>query len=289
MAAGKYGALPNGLSPGAAAFAAAAAGNPYFSSVIKSGLAAASGPQLQHPGLNGSIHPPTQPLAPIPQGIHPPFQSPTTPVRISGTPDVAPPNEAQRSSPSSTTMNIDRPLSSSPPANVDNCSPKTLNLSGPPSSLPQSSPSSGFTKPPVSSSSSSLFFPHLSPAASLAAASSTAAFYSGLRNLQQFQQQQAAAAAAAALHGTASSPHSSSALGSTPSNPDNSLRTSSQISPPLFNALRLPTSSGFVPISVSPKYASDSRISDASCVNGGASPPRISPRSISAFSVESNS
>ena len=45
MAAGKYGALPNGLSPGAAALAAAAAGNPYFTSVIKSGLAAASGPQ----------------------------------------------------------------------------------------------------------------------------------------------------------------------------------------------------------------------------------------------------
>ena len=41
LAAGKYGGLPNGLSPGAAAFAAAAAGNPYFSSVIKSGLAAA--------------------------------------------------------------------------------------------------------------------------------------------------------------------------------------------------------------------------------------------------------
>ena len=46
LAAGKYGAcLPSGLSPGAAALAAAAAGNPYFTSVIKSGLAAASGPQ----------------------------------------------------------------------------------------------------------------------------------------------------------------------------------------------------------------------------------------------------
>ena len=47
LAAGKYGGLPNGLSPGAAAFAAAAAGNSYFSSVIKSGLAAASGPQCK--------------------------------------------------------------------------------------------------------------------------------------------------------------------------------------------------------------------------------------------------
>ena len=46
LAAGKYGAcLPSGLPPGAAALAAAAAGNPYFTSVIKSGLAAATGPQ----------------------------------------------------------------------------------------------------------------------------------------------------------------------------------------------------------------------------------------------------
>ena len=46
LAAGRYGAgFPNGLSPTAAALAAAAAGNPYFTSAIKSGLAAASGPQ----------------------------------------------------------------------------------------------------------------------------------------------------------------------------------------------------------------------------------------------------
>ena len=250
-----------------------------------------------HPGLNGGIHPPTQPLAPLPQAIHPPFQSPTSlgtsaQMRLSGTPDGAHSIETQRSSPPSSTVNVDRPLSSSPPSNTANCSPRTLHMAGPPSSLPQPASSVGFTKPAISSSSSSLFFPHLSPAASLAAASSTAAFYSGLRNLQQFQQQhQAAAVAAAALQASAPSPgaiSSASTVGLTQSNPENTLSTGSQISPPLFNALRFPTTSGFIPISVSPKYASESRISDGSCIGGGASPPRTSPRSISAFSVDSN-
>ena len=213
-------------------------------------------------------------------------------MRISGTPDGIQSHETQRSSPPSSSVNVDRPVSSSPPASAENSSPKAVNIAGQENSIPQPLSSSGFTKPPVSSSSSSLFFPHLSPAASLAAASSTAAFYSGLRNLQQFQQQQAAAAAAVALHGNVSTPGvtaSAASVGPIQSNSDNSLRTGSQISPPIFNALRLPTSSGFVPISVSPKFTSDSRISDANCVNGGASPPRISPRSISAFSMESNS
>ena len=247
---------------------------------------------MPHPGLNSSIHPPTQPLAPIPQAIHSPFQSPTAPIRISGTPDGIQSHETQRSSPPSSSVTVDRPMSSSPPAQTENSSPKAVYIAGQANSIPQPSSGSGFTKPPVSSSPSSLFFPHLSPAASLAAASSTAAFYSGLRNLQQFQQQQAAAAAAVALHGNVSSPGvttSAASIGPIQSNSDNSLRTGSQISPPIFNALRLPTSSGFVPISVSPKFANDSRISDVNCVSGGASPPRVSPRSISAFSVESNS
>ena len=246
------------------------------------------------------MHPPSQPIAPIPQSMHSPFQTPTTlnpsmPIRMSGTPEAMQSNEPQRSSPPSSSVHIERPLSSSPPCTAGH-SPKISNNSGTPS-LPPSTSNVGFTKPVISSASSSLFFPHLSPAASLAAASSTAAFYSGLRNLQQFQQQQhAAAVAAAALHANTSPSGSAPAvLGSINSNSDNTINGVSQISPPLFNAipsLRLPTSSGFVPISVSPKCANDNRMSEGSCVSGaigGASPPRISPRSISAFSVESNS
>ena len=247
------------------------------------------------------MHPPSQPLAPIPQSIHSPFQSPTSmnpsmPIRMSGTPDAMQSNETQRSSPPSSSVHIERPLSSSPPSAAAGHSPK-ISYNPVTPSLPPTTSNVGFTKPAISSASSSLFFPHLSPAASLAAASSTAAFYSGLRNLQQFQQQQhAAAVAAAALQANASpSGTAPPVLGSINSNSDNTINGVSQISPPLFNAipsLRLPTSSGFVPISVSPKCANDNRMSEGSCVGGaigGASPPRISPRSISDFSVESNS
>ena len=201
-------------------------------------------------------------------------------MRMSSTPDAVQSNDTQRSSPPSSSVHGDRPLSASPPAATSSLSPKITNIAGASSFAPPSS-TIGFTKPAISSAQSSLFFPHLTPAASLAAASSTAAFYSGLRNLQQFQQQQqhAAAVAAAALQATASPP----------GNP-----STSQTSPPLFNgipSLRLPTSSGFVPISMSPKCLND-RISDPGsngATGGGASPPRTSPRSISAFSVESNS
>jgi hypothetical protein len=243
------------------------------------------------------MHPHSQPLAPIPQSIHSPFQSPTTlsqsmPIRMSGTPDAMQSNETQCSSPPSSSVHIERPMSSSPPFTATGHSP---NNSGTPY-LPPTTSTVGFTKPAISSASSSLFFPHLSPAASLAAASSTAAFYSGLRNLQQFQQQQHAAAMAAALQANATqSGGAPPGLGSINSNSENTINGVSQISPPLFNAipsLRIPTSTGFVPISVSPKCANDTRMSEVSCISGtigGASPPRTSPRSISAFSVESNS
>ena len=254
---------------------------------------------VPHPGLGGAMQPPSQPVAPIPQPMHSPFQSPTSlsssmSLGMKVTPDMIQSNETQRSTSPNLSLPSEKPSSPSPPpATASSHSPKVLNPPGI-ASLTSSSSSVGISKPAFTSAPSSLFFPHLAPAASFAAASSTAAFYSGLRNLQQFQQQQqAAAAAAAALQATVSqSGPTSSTLGSINSNSDVPFNG---VSPPLLGAmpsLRLPTSSSFVPISMSPKGGANIRISDLSDVNGaagGASPPRISPRSGSAFSVESTS
>ena len=247
--------------------------------------------------------PPHQPLASLHAPVPPPFQpsismSSSTPIGISSSPGVSQATDTQRSRTPNAPLPLERPSSLSPPVTTASESSHSPRMSSIPGSvlLPPPVSSIGFTRPAFSNAPTSLLFPHLSSAASLAAASSTAAFYSGLRNLQQFQQQHAAAAAAAALQASVSpAGTASSGLGFLSSSSDIKLNGASSISPPLLHtipSLRLPTSSGFIPISISPKGIVDARASDTSCgsgVVGGTSPPRISPRSGSAFSVESNS